>query len=70
MKRSMDAAGLPGEVSPMRSDELTDAVTAIDMVADNELRDAVTRTWLVALDRGGYRSLAEVPQSAYEAEAA
>jgi putative nucleotidyltransferase with HDIG domain len=48
----------------MRSDQLRREITAVDMVADTALREAVTRTWLAALDRGGYRSLAEVPQSA------
>jgi putative nucleotidyltransferase with HDIG domain len=44
--------------------ELRREITAVDLVADTGLRDAVTRTWRAALDRGGYRSLAEVPQSA------
>jgi len=48
----------------MGADELTREVPAIDMLVDPVLRDAVTQTWLAALAKGGYHSVADVPQSA------
>ena len=53
-----------GGVTPVLAEELKREITAIVLVADASLRDAVTRTWLAALDRGGHASLADVPQSA------
>lgn len=53
-----------GQANPMRSEQLKREITAVDLVADATLREAVTRTWLAALDRGGYTSVADAPQSA------
>lgn len=48
----------------MGADELRREIPAIDSIADPSLRDAVTQTWLAALFQGGYRCVADVPQSA------
>lgn len=48
----------------MGADELRREIPAIDTITDRSLRDAVARTWLAALEQGGYGAVAEVPQSA------
>jgi putative nucleotidyltransferase with HDIG domain len=48
----------------MTAHTLRREVPAIDTIADSTLQEAVTRTWLAALEAGVYRSIADVPQSA------
>jgi putative nucleotidyltransferase with HDIG domain len=51
-------------VSTVTPDALKHEIPVIDVMTDPVLRSAVTQTWLAALDKGGYRSVANVPQSA------
>ena len=46
------------------TDQLVRDVGAIALLGNSKLQDAVIRTWTAALDKGGYRHLGEVPQSA------
>lgn len=48
----------------MSAHTLRREVPAIEEIADSALQESVTDTWLAALNAGGYRSLAEVSQSA------
>lgn len=48
----------------MGTDPLVLDVAAIAHLQDSDLREAVVRTWTIALAKGGYRRLGEVPQSA------
>jgi putative nucleotidyltransferase with HDIG domain len=65
MTRTMDPeTGQVLGVSRMSTDQLRSEVPAIDKVVDPGLREAVAQTWRAALAKGGYRSVAEVPQSA------
>lgn len=53
-----------GSGAPIRPDELRRQIVAIDALENPALRDAVIRTWVAALGKGGHRSPAEIPQSA------
>lgn len=46
------------------NEQLLVDIPAIADLDSRDLRDAVVRTWTAALDKGGYRHLVEVPQSA------
>jgi putative nucleotidyltransferase with HDIG domain len=48
----------------MDSDRLESDIDAIALLSDRNLRDAVLRTWVTALQKGGYQRVDEVPQSA------
>ena len=48
----------------MDTDELVHDIDAIARLEDSRLRAAVIQTWAAALEKGGYRHLEEVPQSA------
>jgi len=48
----------------MGADQLVQEIAAITQVADSSLRDAVIRTWIAALKKGGHQSFDGVPLSA------
>ncbi len=46
------------------TDQFVRDIGAIARLENSKLQDAVIRTWTAALDKGGYRRLEDVPQSA------
>jgi putative nucleotidyltransferase with HDIG domain len=64
MTRTMNQGRAQAEVGTMTARTLRGEVPALDTIADPSLQEAVTGTWLAALEAGGYRSIGEVPQSA------
>lgn len=47
----------------MNADKVKQEIPAVELLGSPELREAVVRTWVAALERGGHESIADAPQS-------